>query len=108
MASDRAFIDKVVEDFLPLEVRAKAMFGEYGLYHQGKMFGVVCDNTLFIKETVPGAALASRIAKASPHPGAKPAFKVSAAKLGDRDWLIALVRATSDALPTPKPGTTRR
>jgi TfoX/Sxy family transcriptional regulator of competence genes len=103
VASDAAFIDRVLERMLPLEVTARPMFGEYGLYVEGKSLALVCDNTLFIKVTEPGARVAGRIATAPPYPGAKQAFKVSAAKLNDRDWLVELVRVTSGAVPAPKP-----
>lgn len=102
MATDRHFIDKVIEKLLPLEITAKPMFGEYGLYYQGKNFALVCDNTLFVKITSAGAALAGRVSQASPYDGAKPAFRISSAKLNDRDWITSLVRTTSDALPLPK------
>ena len=102
MATDKRFIDTVIEKLLPLEVTAKPMFGEYGLYHQGKNFALVCDNTLFVKVTAAGAALAGRVAQAPPYEGAKPAFRISSAKLNDRDWIIELVRVTRDALPLPK------
>ena len=102
MATDRKFIDTVIEKLLPLEVTAKAMFGEYGLYHRGTNFALVCDNTLFVKITTAGAAVAGRVGQASPYEGAKPAFRISSAKLNDRDWIVELVRATSDALPLPK------
>ena len=41
-------VDKVLGEMLPLEVGAKSMFGEYGLYHRGKNFALICNNTLFI------------------------------------------------------------
>ena len=39
------------------EVAARKMFGEYGLYCDGKVIGLICDNQLFIKRTEAGAAL---------------------------------------------------
>jgi TfoX/Sxy family transcriptional regulator of competence genes len=102
MATDKGFIDTVIEKMAPLEVTAKPMFGEYGLYHQGKNFALVCDNTLFVKITPAGAAIAGRVGQASPYDGAKPAFRITSAKLNDRAWIIELARVTSDALPLPK------
>lgn len=95
MATDPGFIVTLREALVPLNVSARAMFGEYGLYYKGKNFALVCDNTLFVKVTEPGRAVAGRIATASPYPGAKPAFKISSAGLKDREWLLALVQATS-------------
>jgi TfoX/Sxy family transcriptional regulator of competence genes len=102
MATDRTFIDTVLEKLQPLEITAKPMFGEYGLYYRGKNFALVCDNTLFVKITTAGAAVAGRVGQAPPYEGAKPAYRISSVKLNDRDWIIELVRATSDALPLPK------
>jgi TfoX/Sxy family transcriptional regulator of competence genes len=102
MSTDERFIDTVIEKLQPLEVSAKPMFGEYGLYHHGRNFALVCDNTLFVKITAAGTAVAGRVGQASPYEGAKAAFRISSAKLNDRDWIIELVRVTSDALPLPR------
>jgi TfoX/Sxy family transcriptional regulator of competence genes len=103
VATDPKFIANVLERLFPLEISAKPMFGEYGLYFEGKNFALVCDNTLFVKVTEPGSVIAGRVAKGSPYPGAKPAFKISTSKLSDHDWLVELVRVTSSALMAPKP-----
>lgn len=87
----------------PLEISAKPMFGEYGLYFEGKNFALVCDDTLFIKVTERGCEVAKRVSRASRYPVAKPAFKISSSKLNDHDWLVQLVKETSRALPLPKP-----
>jgi TfoX/Sxy family transcriptional regulator of competence genes len=102
VATDKIFIERILEQMRPLEVAAKPMFGEYGLYFMGKNFALVCDNTLFIKVTEPGAQLAGKVTKAPPYPGAKPAFRISKAKSDDHPWLLELIEVTSDALPLPK------
>jgi TfoX/Sxy family transcriptional regulator of competence genes len=102
MATDKKFIDAVLEKLEPLEITAKPMFGEYGLYYRGKNFALVCDNTLFVKITAASATIAGRVGQASPYGGAKPAYRISSAKLNDRDWIVSLVKTTSDALPLPK------
>jgi TfoX/Sxy family transcriptional regulator of competence genes len=101
--TDPKFIERILEKMLPLDVTAKPMFGGYGLYCQGKNFALVNDDTLFIKVTEPGLALAGRVSKAPPYPGAKPAFKISTSKLNNREWLVQLVGETSKVLPLPKP-----
>ncbi len=103
MATSKDFVSLVLTRLEPLDVTARPMFGEYGLYFRGKIFGGLHDDTLFIKVTEPGVKLAGKIATASPYPGAKPAFKISPAKLKDRDWLLTLIEATVEALPEPKP-----
>jgi TfoX/Sxy family transcriptional regulator of competence genes len=103
MATSKAFVAKVLSALDELDVTARPMFGEYGLYHQGKIVGGLHDDTLFIKMTDAGLEHAGRITTASPYPGAKPAFKISPTKLRDRVWLTTLVEITTDSLPTPAP-----
>ncbi|HTE29865.1 MAG TPA: TfoX/Sxy family protein [Chryseolinea sp.] len=103
MASDQKFVDYILDQIgNSREVTYKKMFGEYGLYFGNKLFGLVCDNKLFIKATPSGRQLIENIVEASPYPGAKPSFLISE-KLDDRDWLKKLVRVTAKELPEPKP-----
>ena len=108
MATNKDFAAKVLATLHPLDILAKPMFGEYGLYLKGRMFGLLCDDTLFIKVTNAGSELAGHTAKALPYPNAKLAFKISAAKMKDREWLTALVEATTEELPIPKKKTRRK
>ena len=104
MASDQEFVDFVLEQLSAVgEVTAKKMFGEYGLYAEGKFFGLVCDNKCFIKPTAAGRDFAKGILEeAPPYKGAKPSLLVED-QLEDRAWLAQLVRLSLDALPMPKP-----
>ena len=44
MASHKAFVDYITEQLGGAgEIRAKPMFGEYGLYCDGQFFAVICD-----------------------------------------------------------------
>jgi DNA transformation protein len=50
MASSKefiAFLHEVFESFGPIQ--AKRMFGGYGIYHDGLMFGLVINNQLYLK-----------------------------------------------------------
>ena len=78
------------------------MFGEYGVYADKKIFGLICDNKLFIKPTEAGRAFIKNPVEAPPYPGAKPSFLIED-KLDDREWLSELVRITVIELPEPKP-----
>ncbi len=50
MARRSEFVDYLLEQLAPLgEVSAKSMFGGWGIYHEGRMFGLVADDTLFLK-----------------------------------------------------------
>lgn len=48
------FLQEVFDQFGP--ITARKMFGGYGVYHQGLMFALVADDTLYLKadaETIP-------------------------------------------------------
>ncbi len=103
MASDKDFLNFIVEQIENAgQISHIKMFGEYGIYSDGKLFALVCDNKLFIKPTEEGRIFINDVVEASPYPGAKPRFLIEE-KLEDRDWLSELVRITVKALPEPKP-----
>lgn len=55
MASDLSFVEYVVDQVdEDCAVTYKQMFGEFGLYSHGKLFGLICDNRLFVKPTESG------------------------------------------------------
>ena len=102
MASSREFVEYVTEQFdEELGVTHKKMFGEYGLFCDGKMFGMVCDDRFFVKPTGAGRAFIGNVVEAAPYPGAKPSFLIEEG-LEDRDWLSELARITARELPVPK------
>ena len=89
-------------------VSAKPMFGEYGVYVDGKMVGSVCDDQLYVKPTVSGRALAEPVSDASPYTGAKPQMLITTDRWDDAEWLCELLRVTATELPTPKPRKPKR
>lgn len=105
MATSQDTVDFILDQLGDLPaVRARKMFGEYAVYCDEKVAGLVCDDQLFVKKTPPGAALLGpEVEEGAPYPGAKPAFVIDADVLEDRDRLSELFRATADALPAPKP-----
>lgn len=103
MASDQEFVDFVLDQIENAgEITAKKMFGEYGIYSDGKIFALVCDNKLFIKPTLSGRAFIKDVVEAPPYEGARPSFLIED-KLEDREWLSELVRISLKELPEPKP-----
>ena len=102
MASDAAFIEYVLDQISDAgEVRAKKMFGEYGLYCNDVFFGMVCDNRLFVKPTAAGKAFMGTVTEGIPYPGAKPSLLIEE-QLEDREWLAQLIQTTLTQLPPPK------
>ncbi len=109
MASDLSFVEYVIDQCAGAGRRAGAsalthrkMFGEYAIYLDGKVVLLVCDNQAFLKPTEAGRALLGDVEEAPPYPGAKPSFLLGG-QLEDRELMAAVVRATADALPLPKP-----
>lgn len=103
MASDKSFVEFVVDQIKNAGIiRYRMMFGEYAVYADDKLFGLICDNKLFIKPTEAGRRFIKDVVEAPPYPGAKNSFLIED-KINDRDWLSELVRITVAALPEPKP-----
>ena len=78
------------------------MFGEYGIYSDSKLFGLICDNKLFIKPTKSGHEFIGDVKESPPYPGAKPSLLIDD-RIEDREWLSELVRISVKELPMPKP-----
>ena len=104
MATRPATAQYVLEQLSGLPVALRKMFGEYALYCDGKIVGLLCDDRLFLKITPVGTKLLGRrYAEGPPYPGAKPYALVDESFVEDPEKLRALARATADALPEPKP-----
>lgn len=84
------------------EITVKNMFGDYGIYCDGKIFGLICDDCLYIKPTEAGRKMLRQETLRPPYDGAKPYFLIE--DIDDRDYLSRLVRETCRELPQPKPG----
>ena len=82
------------------EITVKKMFGEYGIYCDGKIFGLICDDHFFVKPTDAGRALLKTVDLRPPYVGAKDYFYIS--DVDDHEYLSALVKATCGALPEAK------
>ena len=70
-------------------VSARKMFGEYTLYCDGKVVGLVCDDQLFIKPTQAARAYLGglTVEERPPYAGAKPCLLISGDRWEARDWL---------------------
>ena len=67
MASRLEFVQYAVSQMEEAgAITYKKMFGEYGVYCNGKIFGVICDDQLFIKITEAGRKLCPDLPEAPP------------------------------------------
>jgi TfoX/Sxy family transcriptional regulator of competence genes len=102
MASQQRTVDYIVEQIAQAgKVSARKMFGEYGIYCDGKMVALVCDDQLFVKPTKAGRTHIGKVREAPPYPGAKPCFLIAGDLWDDADWLAKLVRISTAELPAP-------
>ena len=101
MASGREFVEYAAEQLLDAgNISYRKMFGEYGLYCDGKFFGVICEDQLYVKITPEGEKAFPKLTKAPPYEGARDYFLIE--DIDDREPVCELVRITWDALPEPK------
>lgn len=103
MSSNKDFVEFIVEQIENAgTITYRKMFGEYAIYSNGKVVGLICDNQLFIKPTEGGKSFIGNVKEAPPYPGAKMSFLIED-KIEDREWISQLIRITSNELPEPKP-----
>ena len=102
MASKLGFVQYVSEQLAGAGVITyRKMFGEYGLYCDGKIFALICDDQLFIKITEAGKKLWPDLETKPPYEGAKPYFLIE--DVDDRNRLCEIAAKTCQELPVPKP-----
>jgi TfoX/Sxy family transcriptional regulator of competence genes len=88
MATQQRTIDYLIEQATNAgTVSAKPMYGEFGVYVDGKMIGSVCDDQLYVKPTAAGRVHAEPVLDAPPYPGAKPHLLIEADRWDDTEWL---------------------
>lgn len=102
MASNPDFVQFVADQCAGAgEITFRKMFGDYGIYCNGKIFGLICDDRFYVKPTAAGRALLREVELRPPYDGAKDYFYIS--DVEDHDYLASLVRETCKELPEPKP-----
>lgn len=107
MASRIEFVEFVVDQLREAgTITYRKMFGEYGIYCNGKIFALICDDQLFLKITEAGQKICPELTEQPPYEGAKNYFLIE--DVEDRKTLTRLVTATCQELPEPKPKMSRR
>lgn len=104
MASKQSTVDFLIDQMAAAgAVSAKKMFGEYGVYLDGKMFALICDDQLFVRPTAAGRKLLGTPDEGLPYPSAKPHFLIAGEALDNPELLSQLARLTAAELPLPAP-----
>lgn len=110
MATKQSTVDFIQDQLASLEsISTRKMFGEYALYYDGKVVGLICDDTLFVKITDEGKAFVGEYYQEGlAYKGAKPSMEISEERLDDREWLAELILITANHLQAPKPKKVKR
>ena len=105
MSTGKETIEFLLSQLEPLDVRARAMFGEYGVYCDEKFVALVCDDTFYLKPTDAAGAFAADLTPGPAYPGSNDYLAVDGDLVEDAERFRALVKATADLLSVPKPKT---
>ena len=101
MASSLSYVEFLMEQLSGAgTITFRRMFGEYGLYCDGKYFACVCDDRLLVKITPAGEALLPDCPRGVPYEGGG---EMLLPDVEDRELLTALSRVICAALPEKKP-----
>lgn len=101
MASNSDFVQYIVDQCAGAgEISVRKMMGDYCIYCNGVLFGLICDNNLFVKVTKAGEPVLEEVVLRPPYPGAKDYFYIS--NVDNSDYLTAIIKVTLPELPSPK------
>jgi TfoX/Sxy family transcriptional regulator of competence genes len=108
MTSEVEFVQFVCEQMGDAGIITyRKMFGDYGIYSDGIIFGLICDNKVFIKPTETGRMFIGEVVEAPPYPGARNYFLIED-KFENRDWISEVVKITIMDLKKSKPKTIKK
>lgn len=96
MASNADFVQYITDQCSGAgDIVAKKMFGDYGIYCNGMIFGLICDNRFYLKPTEAVRKLLRKEELCPPYVGSKDYFYI--ADVDDHDYLSMLVYETCKA-----------
>ena len=98
--TDKKYLSSFLEKLYPLgEATARMMIGDYCIYLNGKLIGLMCDNIFYLKKFKTNADFLKDCTEAPPYDGAKP---LPIPYVGDEQFLLEAVRLTYIGAPEPK------
>ena len=72
MACSSDFVDFIVDQCVGAgEISVRKMMGDYCIYCDGTIFGLICDNNLYVKVTEAGRAVLEEVVLRPPYEGGK-------------------------------------
>jgi DNA transformation protein and related proteins len=92
----------------PKRFSARAMFGEYALYADGKVVALICDDLLYVKILPASQQLEALCEKGEPYPGARLHYIVEEGQLSTIETLPKILSAIAESRPVKKKKTHQR
>jgi TfoX/Sxy family transcriptional regulator of competence genes len=109
MATRKATADFILKQLgLRDRFSVRAMFGEFALYADGKVVGLICDDQLYVKIMPESKVLERQCEPASPFPGAKAYHLVPEDLIAGDASLAGLLLRMATVLPAPRKKVPRR
>jgi TfoX/Sxy family transcriptional regulator of competence genes len=103
MATRKETVEFIVEKLRGRgDFAARPMFGEYALYADDAVVGLICDNLFFVKIVPASSELEKVCEKGEPYPGAKPHYIVEEGQLATIENLPVILTAIAKAAPIKK------
>ncbi len=103
MSSKKQTVEFILEKLgEPKRFSVRAMFGEYALYADGRVVGLICDDQLYVKILPQSAELESICDKDEAYPGSKKFYVVEESQLSQIPHLSEILLDIAKALPVPK------
>ena len=101
MACNEDFVQYIIDQCSGAgEIAVRKMMGDYCIYCNGVLFGLICDNNLYVKVTEAGEAVLEEVELRQPYEGAKDYFYVG--NVDDRDYLEDIIKATLPELQSSR------
>ncbi|MBQ8501273.1 MAG: TfoX/Sxy family protein [Bacteroides sp.] len=98
MACNSDFVQYIIDQCSGAgEITIRKMMGDYCIYCDGIIFGLICDDNLYVKITEPGRVILKEVIMKPPYNGAKDYFYIN--DVDDSDYLTTLIKTTIPALP---------
>ena len=108
MATTKEFHDYVIENLRRAgAVSSRRMMGEYLVYFQNKLVGMICDNCFFLKPTASVLRHLPQAEMAYPYEGCK-SLMVVVEEVEEARKTELILQDMYDELPAPKPKKEKR
>ncbi len=103
MSTQKETVEFILEKLgEPKRFAVRAMFGEYALYADGKVVGLVCDDQLYVKILPASSELEDICDKDEAYPGSKPYYVVEEVQLSQLQHLPDILLDIAKSLPAKK------